>query len=261
MRMKKGISLIVLVITIIVMVILAGAVIITLENTNLIKHSKQATNKTNYSQEITRLEVLKNGILTDNLGKITLEEYVAELTNKGMIEGTPVTNADGSKTVKMTSGAEVKLTQDGPRNILIEIAGYTNGSNNESSGDNNNTEEVAGENQLNGSWVFNEKITYHNHIGYVEVNFTSNGVNYIGMNLWDETTTTPTGNTAYNYGIGYNTAAPSLGNYWAVNACTYSMSDETEWLSNVYRTVNFGSSIQDVDPAFYTWFIANATKQ
>ena len=133
MRMKKGISLIVLVITIIVMVILAGAVIITLENTDLIKHPKQATNKTNYSQEITRLEVLKNGILTDNLGKITLEEYVAELTNKGMIEGTPVDNADGSKTVKMTSGAEVKLTQDGPRNILIEIPGYTDAGNNQSS--------------------------------------------------------------------------------------------------------------------------------
>ena len=43
-----------------------------------------------------------------------------------MIEGTPVDNADGSKTVKMTSGAEVNLTQDGPRNILIEIDGYTN---------------------------------------------------------------------------------------------------------------------------------------
>ena len=63
------------------------------------------------------------------IGKITLEEYVAELTNKGMIEGTPVDNADGSKTVKMTSGAEVKLTQDGSRNILIEIPGYTEGNN------------------------------------------------------------------------------------------------------------------------------------
>ncbi len=260
MQKKKGISLIVLVITIIVMTILAAAVIISLENTGMVQHSKQATNKTNYAQELTRLEVMKNGILTDNLGKqITLEEYISELTNKGMIEGTPVTNIDGSKTVKMTSGAEVKLTQDGPRNILIEIAGYTNGNNN--SGNNDNPEIEAGENQLNGSWVFNEEITYHNYIGYVEVNFTSNGVNYIGMNLWDETTTTPTGNTAYNYGIGYNTAAPSLGNYWAVNACSYSISDETEWLSNAYRTVNFGSSIQDVDPTFYTWFIANATKQ
>ena len=75
MRMKKGISLIVLVITIIVMTILAATVIISLENTGMVKQSKQATNKTNYAQEITRLEVLKNGILTDNLGKITLEEY------------------------------------------------------------------------------------------------------------------------------------------------------------------------------------------
>ena len=129
MQKKKGISLIVLVITIIVMTILAAAVIISLENTGMVQHSKQATNKTNYAQELTRLEVMKNGILTDNLGKITLEEYVAELTNKGMIEGTPVDNADGSKTVKMTSGAEVKLTQDGPRNILIEIDGYTEGNN------------------------------------------------------------------------------------------------------------------------------------
>ena len=137
MRMKKGISLIVLVITIIVMVILAGAVIITLENTNLIKHSKQATNKTNYAQEITRLEVLKNGILTDNLGKITLEEYVAELTNKGMIEGTPVDNADGSKTFTTDTGAEVTVKQDGPRNILIEIAGHTE-SNNSNNGSNAN---------------------------------------------------------------------------------------------------------------------------
>ena len=141
MRMKKGISLIVLVITIIVMVILAGAVIITLENTNLIKHSKQATNKTNYSQEITRLEVLKNGILTDNLGKITLEEYVAELTAKGVIEGTPVNNADGSVTVTTTAGTEVKLTQDGPRNILIEIAGYEQSNNNSNNSDENTSEE------------------------------------------------------------------------------------------------------------------------
>lgn len=129
MKNKKGISLIVLVITIIVMVILAGAVIITLENTNLIKHSKQATNNTNYAQELTRLEIIKNGILTDNLGKITLDEYVTELTNKGIIDGTVTDNADGSKTFTTSAGAEVTIKQDGPRNILIEIAGYTDSNN------------------------------------------------------------------------------------------------------------------------------------
>ena len=129
MRNKRGISLIVLVITIIVRVMLAGVVIITLENTNLIKHSKQATNSTNYAQEITRLEIIKNGILTDNLGKITLDEYVTELTNKGIIEGTVTDNADGSKTFTTDTGAEVTVKQDGPRNILIEIDGHTDSNN------------------------------------------------------------------------------------------------------------------------------------
>ena len=95
MRNKRGISLIVLVITIIVMVILTGAVVMTLENTGITNQSKKAKNKTNYAQEITRLEVMKNGILTDNLGKITVAEYITELTNKGIIEGTVTDNADG----------------------------------------------------------------------------------------------------------------------------------------------------------------------
>ncbi len=256
---KKGISLIVLVITIIVMVILAGAVIITLENTNLIKHSKHATNSTNYAQEITRLEIIKNGILTDNLGKITVAEYITELTNKGIIEGTVTDNADGSKTFTTDTGAEVTVTQNGARDLLIKIAGYEQGNNNSSSSD--NAGEVAGENQLNGTWMFNEEISYHNYLGYKEVNFTSNGVSYIGMNLWDETTTTPTGAAVYNYGIGYNTEAPKSGNYWAVIAFSYNISDTGVWKSNAYRTIDFGTSIQDVDADFYTWFIANATKQ
>lgn len=134
MRNKKGISLIVLVITIIVMVILVGAVVMTLDNTGITNQSKKAKNKTNYAQEITRLEVMKNGILTDNLGKITVAEYIAELTSKGIIEGTVTDNADGSKTFTTDTGAEVTVTQNGERDLLIEIAGYTDG--NISSGDN-----------------------------------------------------------------------------------------------------------------------------
>lgn len=43
--MKKGISLIVLVITILVLAILAGAIIISLSNTNIIKQASEATAK------------------------------------------------------------------------------------------------------------------------------------------------------------------------------------------------------------------------
>lgn len=45
--MKKGISLIVLVITILVLAILAGAVIISLSNTNVIEQASEATREAN----------------------------------------------------------------------------------------------------------------------------------------------------------------------------------------------------------------------
>lgn len=45
--MKKGISLIVLVITIIVMIIIAGAIIISLSQTNVIDQAETATQKSN----------------------------------------------------------------------------------------------------------------------------------------------------------------------------------------------------------------------
>ncbi len=48
--MKKGISLIVLVITIIVMIILAASVVITLSNTGVINKSSEAVDKTDYAQ-------------------------------------------------------------------------------------------------------------------------------------------------------------------------------------------------------------------
>ena len=51
MKNRKGISLIVLVITIIVMIILSSAVIITLSNTNIIAKAKEAVEKTNTVNE------------------------------------------------------------------------------------------------------------------------------------------------------------------------------------------------------------------
>ena len=61
--MKKGISLIVLVITIIVMIILAAAVVITLNNTGIINRANDAINKTNLRQaEIIAQTIWAEGI-------------------------------------------------------------------------------------------------------------------------------------------------------------------------------------------------------
>ena len=68
MNKKKGISLIVLTITIIVMAILATTAIISLEDTGIISHSKQTVRKENYINEYERLAVIKDIIIADNFG-------------------------------------------------------------------------------------------------------------------------------------------------------------------------------------------------
>ena len=117
---KKEVSLIVLSITILVMAILAATVIISLEDSGIIGRAKSTVKNTSYSDEYTRLIVIKNGILTDNLGTITLEEYIAELQNKGIIENGVITNADGSKTVVTKSGYEITLSQAGVSDLKVE---------------------------------------------------------------------------------------------------------------------------------------------
>jgi hypothetical protein len=125
MQKKKGISLIVLSITILVMVILASAAIITLENSGIIGRSKNAVSSQQKSEEMTRLVVLKNGVLTDNLGTITVAEYVAELDKKGIIDGTTTTDEYGSTVVKTTSGIDVYIRQNGTSDLTISFEQIT----------------------------------------------------------------------------------------------------------------------------------------
>ncbi len=145
MQKKRGISLIVLSITILVMAILAATAIIALEDSGIIKRAKSTTTQQNYADEYTRLQVIKNGILTDNLGTITVEEYIAELRSKNMLEAGQTTNTDGSITVTTKSGFEVVLKANGVSDLSVMIDGYTQANNNNSgsagnnSGDNNQT--------------------------------------------------------------------------------------------------------------------------
>ena len=138
---RRGISLIVLSITILVMAILAATVIIALEDSGIIGRAKNTVTSQNYKEEYTRLQVIKNGILTDNLGEITVTEYVTELENKGLVESKTI-NADGSVTIKTISGFEVKVSQNGTSDIGIAIDGYTppanNNTGNNTGNDNNN---------------------------------------------------------------------------------------------------------------------------
>ena len=102
MQEKKGISLIVLIITIIVMIILAGAVIITISNTGIIDMAQEATKATNLKQlkelvSVTWSGAYMKGARTDAefeqaletakqtgvLKGIDLSEYVVEISASG----------------------------------------------------------------------------------------------------------------------------------------------------------------------------------
>ena len=121
MQKKQGISLIVLSITILVMAILAATAIISLEDSGIIGRSKNTSNKQNQQEEYTRLQVIKNGILTDNLGEITVDEFIEELKSQGVIEDTFTTDEYGNKVVKTKSGLDVYIKQDGTSNVKVSF--------------------------------------------------------------------------------------------------------------------------------------------
>ena len=107
MQKKKGISLIVLVITIIVMIILAGAIIITLNNSGIISKANEAVNKTDeatvkeiaqlawaeaYADKVRTVEDAEDGTLgfksrVENAleaNNVDLDKYLITVTTKGV---------------------------------------------------------------------------------------------------------------------------------------------------------------------------------
>ncbi len=86
MQMKKGISLIVLVITIIVMIILAASVVITLSNTGIINKASQAVDVTNQSQVQDIAALIWADVYMDGLRDEELVDKVKEQLNEQNIK-------------------------------------------------------------------------------------------------------------------------------------------------------------------------------
>lgn len=121
MKNKKGVSLIVLSITILVMVILASAAIISLDDSGIVGRSKNAVTEQQKTEEYTRLQVIKNGIITDNLGTVTVDEYIDALKTKGLIEDEVTTDEYENKVVKTKTGIDVYIRQSGISNLQISF--------------------------------------------------------------------------------------------------------------------------------------------
>ena len=82
MNKKRGVSLLVLSITIVVMAILATTAIMSLEDTGVVETSKDAIKTSNKTTVQERLENLKNTYIVDNFGNANITGFVEFLLEK-----------------------------------------------------------------------------------------------------------------------------------------------------------------------------------
>lgn len=116
---NRGISLIVLVITILVLAILATIVIISLSNTNIIEQAQDAVNQNNLQsmKEAVNLEVIAH--IAENQGRLDIDTLVDRLNNAFNSEGYSVTKSESPDKIIVSN-----------ENIVIEVsdAGIVTGS-------------------------------------------------------------------------------------------------------------------------------------
>lgn len=122
-KSAKGITLIALVITIIVLLILAGVSIAMLTGQNgILTQAQNAKTQNQVGEEKDAIGLAYNGVRTENRGEgVTAEELQTELRGNGYTNATAVGNADGTITVTFETGNVYTIGTNG------EISGPTTG--------------------------------------------------------------------------------------------------------------------------------------
>ena len=112
---NKGITLIALVITIIVLLILAAVSIATLTGENgILTRAQDAKTNTEIAEEKEAIGIAYNGVMTDNLGTgVEAKALENELRSNGYTNATAVDNGDGTITVTFESGRSYTIDADG----------------------------------------------------------------------------------------------------------------------------------------------------
>lgn len=107
------------------------------------------------------------------------------------------------------------------------------------------TEEPVVEDELQGTWVFNDTLTLDTTVDY-SVNFTSNGVPYIALTVWHADTVMPRPKDLY-----FANSDVELEVYY------------NGWHEQIYKTIIVTSKLAEVENGeeLLAWLKANATKQ
>ena len=240
MKKQKGITLIALVITIIVMLVLVGVTISVSLNGGLFTTAKEAAGETQIAKEKEELLMVALGALNEN-GRVDIGKLDSSLPDT-------FTGSNGEYTSK--TGNVFKVSENG--SITLE---------GEEQPDTPVTPPEVQEYKLSGTWKFNDKLTPPNEdLIQLDTYFTCkfDDIEYtlwfIGLDVWGA------GNeVGMNYwwgdnpGLGYSSGSSYIA-YDAVGGF------EGDPFAKNLKTITFTSE-QEVSQEFYEWFIANATQQ
>lgn len=126
-KQEKGITLLALVVTIIVLLIIAGTAInLTIGEDGIFTRAKMAAERYKAEEIKEKMEILKTNTIIDNKGKFNIEDFFDNLVEEGIVGSKEdiIDNGDGTHTIITDEGFIMGVTEgeDGT-GIEIEYAG------------------------------------------------------------------------------------------------------------------------------------------
>lgn len=113
-KTNKGITLIALIIIILVMLILAGVTLkLTLGEKGIIAKAQEAKDAQKISEYTERMETAKATVAVDNLGKVTLDDYIEQIYKEKIVPQGNITKISETEAKVVTEeGYEFKITAE-----------------------------------------------------------------------------------------------------------------------------------------------------
>lgn len=124
MKKQKGITLIALAITIIILLILAGVVLnLTIGKRGIIEKAKESGENYKIGEILEKLELEKGNLYTNKNGKVpTIKEYIEHLISKNIITMADVNDKGDYRIIKI-DGKNFKIEEESNKNIKITYIG------------------------------------------------------------------------------------------------------------------------------------------
>ena len=124
---EKGITLVSLVVTVIVLLILAGVAInLTVGDNGIFTRAIEATDRYKAEEIIEKIELIKANTIIDNKGKFNIDDFFDNLVEEGIIGDREeiIDNGDGSYTITTEEGYVIDIIEkDEGKDIEIEYVG------------------------------------------------------------------------------------------------------------------------------------------